>query len=572
MRPRMDPAVRYVPCPEGVYLYGDRGARTMRGARAYEWLSRLEPYLTGELSLAELTADLPAAQRSTVEDMVTLLHEHGFVTDARADLPHTLSPTEMRSYAREIAFLACAIDSPEQRFQRHREARVTVLGAAGYESVTAAVVVAGLRSGWADVRVHCAESAVAELIRRTDQARRDERQRVLVVAEAAGPMDSTAADVVLHIAGTFAEAQTLARACAGVALGQLVIGAEEAWTTEVGDPEDTAVRTCWRRLRAARAQVPVSGPNRWLTGPVPAVLAADLVLGCFRHRTGLAALPAPGPSGPQMTRTDLRTLDMSTHRVVSDAPVDTAEGLLAAAADLVDEYTGVITYFGEGALPQFPLALCRAVIPAREPFTQVFGWGSDRREARVRTLLRALAVHGWLASGGGSDAPHIPAGVAAGLTRAAAIEWGLRQQCEALLRARRPLWAAEPAGEVGRALLDEAGSRLLDQLEVAGCPPRVVDLGGVLGIPAYAVRAGTTAEVVSCAASAQDALRDGLERALLAWQGHAAECCAARVDATEDSADLLDKALREAGFRPLAVDLDGDVTVTHALRVVLDAA
>ncbi|RDI69258.1 hypothetical protein [Nocardia pseudobrasiliensis] len=92
MRPRIDPAVRYVPCPEGVYLHGDRGARTMRGARAYEWLSRLEPYLTGELSLHELTAALPAAQRSTVEDMVTLLHEHGFVTDARADLPHTLSP------------------------------------------------------------------------------------------------------------------------------------------------------------------------------------------------------------------------------------------------------------------------------------------------------------------------------------------------------------------------------------------------------------------------------------------------------------------------------------------------
>ncbi|MGY2063870.1 hypothetical protein ACW9HQ_53980, partial [Nocardia gipuzkoensis] len=166
----------------------------------------------------------------------------------------------------------------------HRAARVLVVDSAGHEAVTAAVVAAGLRTGWADVRVHCAESAVGRLIRDSDRARRDERQRVTVVPDALEPMDATVADVVLHIAATPAAAQALARACVGVAVGQLVIGADEAWITEVGDPEETAVSACWRRMRAARHGVAAPDANRWLTGPVPAVLAANLVLGCFRHR------------------------------------------------------------------------------------------------------------------------------------------------------------------------------------------------------------------------------------------------------------------------------------------------
>ncbi|MEU7143420.1 hypothetical protein ABZ942_28530 [Nocardia sp. NPDC046473] len=601
MRPRLNPAVRYVACPDGVYLFGDRGARTLRGARAFEWLSRLEPYLNGEVELYELTAALTAEQRATVEGMVTALHEHGFVTDAQADIAHHLSAADQRTYAREIAFLGCAIDSPEHRFQRHREGRVTVLGAAGTESVVTAVVAAGLRSGWADVRVVAAEQGRAELVSAIEAARRDERQRVVVATEAA---DLRSADIVLQIASVPAELVASAHAVPeGVSLGQMLIGTDEAWISTVGDPVDNA--SCWKRLRANRKAMDVSVPNRWITGPVPAVLAAHLVLGSFRHRTGLDALPSPTPSGPRLTRVDLRTLNMTTHSVtpipaaaerdsrsVSQRSM-TADDLLAQAGDLVDENTGVITVLDEGNLPQFPLSVCRAVVsdpaavlPAALP--EVLGWGRDQHVARTRTVLRALAVYAWLTAGetatgldlvtgetrtlSAIDAANpLAIGVAAGLTQADAIAWGLRQQCESLLVERRAAWAVLSAVEAHRIPLDESGCRLLQQLDVAGCRTSVVDLGDVLGVPAYAVRTEGGDEVVSCAATAQEAVRDGLARTLLAWQGFPTSCAAATVTTSEDPG-LLAKALHEAGFSPVALLLDSDVTLAHTVRVVLDAA
>ncbi|MFB8281371.1 hypothetical protein [Nocardia colli] len=605
MRPRLDPAVRYVACPEGVYLFGDRGARTLRGARAFDWLSRLEPYLNGELTLDELTAALPAEQRATVEGMVTALHEHGFLTDAQADLPHRLSVADQGIYAREIAFLACAIDSPEHRFERHREGRVTVFGGTGTEAVVTAVVAAGVRSGWADVRVVATEQIGAGLARATEAARRDERQRVLSVA-ALSTADLCDTDVVLQIDSAADELAAFADACPdGVSLGQMLIETDEAWISEVGAPADSAA--CWKRLRANRKAAGASGANRWISGPVPAVLAAHLVLGSFRYRTGLAALPAP--SGPRVARLDLRTLDLTTHSVApihaaaerdpraADGPIAaTPDDLLARAGGLVDQYTGVLSVLDEGNLTQFPLALCRAVvsdpaavIPAEDALAEVVGWGPDQRVARTRTVLRALAVYAWLSVDAAETTTGIDlvtgetrtlstsfaldgaslVGVAAGLTQADAIAWGLRQQCESLLVERRAVWMARPALDAGRMPLDEAGIRLLHQLDLAGCRASVADLGDILGVPAYVVRTEHGDEVVSCAATAPDAIRAGLERALVAWQGHPSSCSAATVATSEDPG-LLAKALSECGFAPVVQLLDSDVTLVHAVRVVLD--
>ncbi|AFU03747.1 hypothetical protein [Nocardia brasiliensis] len=606
MRPRLHPAVRYVACPDGVYLFGDRGARTLRGARAFDWLSRLEPYLNGSFELEELTAALPAEQRSTVEGMVSALHEHGFVTDAQGDLPHHLSEADLRIYAREIAFLACAIDAPEHRFQRHREARVTVLGSAGTERVVTAVVAAGVRSGWANVCVGTAGRAEDEVLRAVDTARRDEHQRVALTPDP----ELRDTDVVLQIADTTAELTSFAQQCPDdVALAQLLIGSEEAWITEAGTPADIS---CWKRLRANRRGPTAPGPNRWLTGPVPAILAAHLVLGVFRHRTGLSALPAPTPGGPRVTRVDLRTLDMTVHRVTPihavaehDSPppgrydnlAATPDELLTRAALLVDEYTGALSAFGEGDLPQFPLSHCRAtvsdpaeVIPFPASLPSVTGWGPDQHTSRTRTVLRALAVHAWLtapaisavdlvtgrtlarpARSARDRANPLAIGVAAGLTRSAAVEWGLRQQCEALLLERRAEWTARSPLADDRIPLDDNGVRLLHQLDVVGSKTTVLDLGDILGVPAYAVRTAHGHEVVSCATTAQDALRGGMERALLAWQGHP-DVCAAATLGTSEHPDLLAKSLREAGFSTVAVELADELALVHCVRVVLDAA
>ncbi|MFI6170698.1 hypothetical protein ACIBCN_28215 [Nocardia sp. NPDC051052] len=616
MRPRLDPAVRYVACPDGVYLYGDRGARTLRGARAFEWLSRLEPYLNGELELDMLTAALPADQRATVEGMVTVLHEHGYLTDAQDDLRHRLSEADQQTYAREIAFLACAIDSPEHRFQRHREGRVTVFGAPGTESVVREVVAAGVRSGWADVRVLAGEWDLVELARAAEAARRDEQQRVVIETPAApAAADFHYTDVVLQISSALDDLAAFVPSCPqGVSLGQMLVGTDEAWISEVGDSVDIAAASCWKRLRANRKGTETRRRNRWVTGPVPAVLAAHMVLSAFRHRTGLATLPTPGASGPRLTRVDLRTLDMTAHRVApihvvaergSQSPqgrggnkiASTLDDLLTKGAGLVDENTGVISVLDEGNLPQFPLSLCRAVVsdpaavvPAGTPLPEVLGWGPDQRVARIGALLRALGMYAWLASDAtarttgldlltgetltlstevASEATNQPAvGVAAGLTQADAISWGLRQQCEALLIERRARWTA-PAVDAHRVPLDEAGGRLLHQLDVAGCRTSVLDLGDILRIPAYAVRTDRGDEVVSCAANGADAVRDGLARTLLAWQGYPAGCTA---PVASEEPGVLVQALDRAGFTPVAMILDSDVTLVHTVRVVLDAA
>ncbi|MEV6279374.1 hypothetical protein [Nocardia sp. NPDC051832] len=587
MRPRMNPAVRYVPCPDGVYLYGDRAARTLRGARAYEWLSRLAPYLDGATDMEDLTAGLPESQRGTVENLVALLHQHGFVTDARTDRPHRLSTAESEVYAREIAFIACAMDSPEYRFQRHREGPVTILSSAGTTAVTAAVIEAGMRSGWVDVRVVAAEpDALAGT-----GGWRDERQRVVVEPGRVTEVDS---GVILQISCVPEELIAGVREYRGreVALGQILVGPDEAWTTEVGHPDDTAAAGAWRRLAGTRHDAVESRPNRWLTGPVPAMLAAHLVLACFRHRTGMDTLPTPGPRVPRLTRLDLRTVEMTQHPVdFRGEPAVTSTDLVGAATELVDEFTGALVEFGEQHLPQFPLALSRAVVsdphrvlPEEVPLPEVFGWGPDPDSAHTRTMLRALALYGWLSAVGqqaGEDlitgetierAPvptsAVPVGLAAGLTRAGALEWGLRQHCEALLTARRPEWSNEPAVPPDSGNEPIAGLR--QQLEVLGHPVTVVDLTELLGISAYAVRAGALPEVVSCAASRETALRDGLERALLAWQGHTSAHCAADPAASANDAELLVKAVHAAGFRPLALELAAPA-IPHLVQVVLDA-
>jgi hypothetical protein len=85
--------------PPGVYLHSDHGSRVIPGAGAYAWLDRLAPYLTGTHALNELTSLLPVDKRATVESLVRLLHQHGFVSDARTDRPPSLTAEEEREYA-----------------------------------------------------------------------------------------------------------------------------------------------------------------------------------------------------------------------------------------------------------------------------------------------------------------------------------------------------------------------------------------------------------------------------------------------------------------------------------------
>ncbi|HET9256563.1 MAG TPA: hypothetical protein VFO16_15385, partial [Pseudonocardiaceae bacterium] len=178
MRPRLGEDVRYVPSPQGAYLHSGAGEATLRGKHSYEWLRRLAPYLSGERELTELTEALPAAARQMVTDLVGMLYQQGFVTDARADHPHTLTETERRTYAAEIAFIRYALDSAEYRFQRYRQAEVMLVGSG---PLLPALVEAALVAGCKTVRATVATAEQAQRLHDAGRrARRDAEQRVEV--------------------------------------------------------------------------------------------------------------------------------------------------------------------------------------------------------------------------------------------------------------------------------------------------------------------------------------------------------------------------------------------------------
>ncbi|TYB45786.1 hypothetical protein FXF51_59995 [Nonomuraea sp. PA05] len=572
MRPQLRNDVRFVESPDGAYVHSDYGACTVRGRQAYAWLARLAPALTGHHTLAELTAHLPGDRRAMVEGLVGRLAEQRFVVDARQAHAHGLSEEESREYAEEIAFVGYALDSPESRFARVRRERLVVMGSG---PLLEALAGACAGTGWRHLTVISPVPDAAG--RAAEAARRDPGQHFRTLAPAA--FAPAAADVVLQVSADPGELVATARACeaAGVVLGQAFAGPGEVWLSQVGQPARTAAESGWHRLVAGR-RFSADLDEDLLVGPVPAVVAAILALGCFSCVTGL-------DTGREraLTRVDLRTLDTLPHRFLphpraaarpgggaeappsgDEAPSLDADALLALTADLVDARTGVLTTLDEQALAQSPLAVCQAtvsdpfgVLPGWTPRPQAFGWGPDQRTARLRCLLAALATYGLLALGpeeegtvwgvelpdgrpravprtvlrltastpatdvprppSGTGTPRSPLGTGAGLSRSGALAAGLRSHCEHLLSTHLPPDAARTGTPITPED-DPAAEALLRQLVLAGEPPRIRDHTSVLGMPAVTLTTPAQETLVSVAATIPDALRDGLERLLLGWQ------------------------------------------------------
>jgi len=658
MRPRLRDDVRYVKCPEGVYVHGLGGACILKGAQTYEWLSRLAPHLTGERTLDELVGPLAVDQRTMVEGLVGVLSKERFIVDVVGDEPHLLDAEEQRVYAAEIAFIRYGLDSAERRFQRVREARITLIGGG---PVASALLEAGLWSGWRNVQVLAPAEQVVALRDVVQRTRRDVKQSVRLQPWPGSSGDehgaenqrltgiADEADVVLQVCSEAGRADliVLSQACvgSGTAVGQVLVGEDEVWLTPVGAPAEVEAESCWRRLAAQRGmEAGTSSGGGWLTGPVPGIVAAALTLSCFSHLTGLDALPAPerAPQPPVLTRVDLRTLVTRTHRVRSHplagpqapnteadaralmdelacgAPVE-AEDLLDRAAGFIDARTGLLGVLDEEDLAQVPLSVCRAsvsdpygVLPAWAPAPTVTGWGNDQPTARLRALLAALATYGTLTPGPvpeqrwgldlatgalravaatmvypvlrGAPLPYrAPVGAAAGRCWNDAVAAGLRAHSEALLaqhsngggRDFPQLDVAEVIAEIA----DEQATDLLLLLQAADQQVSVDDLSGILGLPAFAFRADANADpmVLTCAATAAEALRDGLERTLLFWQaraeGRPAPWTSAGLWPVERPGDpgadprrrALTGALRLAGHVPVAVPITQD----HQARSLL---
>ncbi|MFB9477382.1 hypothetical protein ACFFR3_48475 [Nonomuraea salmonea] len=500
MRPQLRDDVRFVECPDGAYVHSDYGACTLRGRQAYAWLTRLAPALTGHHTLGELTANLSGDRKAMVERLVGQLAEWRFVVDARQAGAHGLSEMELGAYAEEIAFIGYALDSPEERFERIRRARLALVGAG---PLLEALAEACVGSGWRHVTVIASSSERDgfERVRRVaDAARRDPLQEIRTLSLSGGIRAiAESADIVLQVSADLDELVAAARACeaAGIVLGQVLVRPAEVWVGPVGRPSETAAESGWQRLAGLPAASPAPPGEDLLMGPVPTVVAAIVALACFSRVTGLDT-----GSERELIRVDLRTLDTLPHRFLahprasgvqgggSDAVEELAEalaahdgvpaaekavaavevdGLLALTAELVDSRLGVLGMLEEGALVQSPVAVCRAVVsdplgvlPGWAPAREAFGWGADQRTARLRCLLAALATYGVLAlrtEGEGSvrgvalpdglpcgvrftglrtlqDGSGPPVGTGAGLSWMEAVAAGLRAHCEDLLRGR----------------------------------------------------------------------------------------------------------------------------------------
>lgn len=637
MRPLLRDHVWYAKAPDGAYIHGMGGACTLKGAQTYDWLDRLAPHLTGEHTLDELVAALTGEQRTMVRGLVSTLVEQQFVVDVDGvdDRSHTLDAQEQEIYAAEIAFVRFGLGSAGWRFQQLREARIGVIGAG---PVLSEVLQAGLWSGWRHTRV-VAPPAEAQFL--GDAAtRRDDRQELRVESSRGAirewlPEFVSQVDVVLQVSSDVSRAELIAvaREChrSGTTLGQVLVDPSEAWLVPVGPPSHTAPESCWRRLAGRTGSA-----DNWLIGPVPGLLAAQLVLSCFNHLTGLDTLPQPShiPALPLLTHVDLGTLVTRSHQVqvhprdeargqeapatleelTARPPVD-AERLLDRATSIVDARTGLLRLLAEDELGQVPLSVCRAKVsdpcgvlsPWALPPT-VHGWGVDRQTARLRAVLAALAAYGTLtipsepedvwgidlvtgaprrvpaavafpALDGATSPYRAPVGAAAAVTWQDAVAAGLRDHCKVILGDvdRTDHTAADLAGLVAEAE-DDRVTELHGLLRAIGLEVAVEDLSDRLRLPAYSLRVGADDHVITCAATIGDALHDGLERVLLRWQaGLRPRGTYQPLRPTEGSGvtEFVD-ALRRHGQVPVVVPIARDPVarelLPHVVQVVLQRA
>lgn len=606
MYPRMRTGIFFTPTTEGdgVLLTNGSEVVSFLGASTYAWLDRLSPHLDGSHSVAELTAGLPPAPRQMVEKLVGALHDAGLVRDVSQDLAHCLTSDELEQYAAEIAFIEAFHTSPALRFQRYRETRIAVIGSG---AVFAAAVEGALLTGAArlsarptpdgDPGGRVVERAVGERLDElgAEAWRRDPGQRLesaaLDPADPVAVRDAVeAADLVLYAADRTDPGALHALDAVCLDLGRTLIPvtlyADEAWVgpTCAADRPGTRWESLWLRL-GERPDGAVE-PTRFLTGPVPGIVANHLVFRAFEHVTGAVEARAPDEARSERAsgavRLDLETLQTSAHKLAphplargaaaggaaerrirdlaDGAPVDAAE-LAARVVPLTDARLGVLSPVSEAHLEQFPLRVVGvAVTDPHQPGTRftVWGAGSDFPQAQDAALRHGLAAHAvrsaamtmradsvrgvdlldgadravaarqvFVPAGDDAAPGALPVGTAGAATWEAAVEQGLLDH---ILRGAPAGAAPEAVDRRTTARLDQsaAARRFVDLLEASGETLTAHTVDAPEGVHLYAFRLGAALEGLvehGAGFTAAEAVEAGLGRLLLAWQARNAGQC-----------------------------------------------
>lgn len=389
VRPKLRHDVVFLDAPAGAYLRGPDTAFLIKGRSAFRWLTSLSPYLTGEHTLAQLTATLDQAQRQTVLTLVRALLARGFAKDA-GDRTEVAEPVARR-FAPQIEFVDHFTDDPTSRFLRFHQARVALVGG----GATLLAAASGLlRNGCLQLDLHPDDepSRYAEALRpEVATLRADGLAAEVRVHE--GPVDPTGVDAVVHCTDRtgLPRLAELARACHrdGPLLVPVLIDDERALVGPTVEPGRTP---CWlcAQLRLTAGAPAAEAADFWrhlavgagpdVPAPLPEVTARMLgnaaAFDLFRVLTGALA----PDTGDSVLLLDRSTLESTRERVLphpacpvcravdvpsSTRPADSEDETYQRAQALVSPNAGVFTRFVDDPLEQAPLKTARLRLPGR---------------------------------------------------------------------------------------------------------------------------------------------------------------------------------------------------------------
>lgn len=640
MRPRLRDDVYLAPLPEGAFLLSHRGPVVFSGASIHAWIARLVPHLDGRSTLEALTSGQPPERAAMVHRVVAALREQGLVVDADADRPHELSPAEAERFAAELAVVGALSDAPAAGLRRYLDSRVLLVGAGrGVAALAEAMEQSGPRRcdvlevagalpaeriAEADVVLRIAEGDAPASDRPLDRACADAGvpmlQAVVCGEEAwlgpvggdapvpweaawrrlrsAPPQGGPLTDVTATLVASRL-AQEAFRRVTGVAAGSarpslIRIDLQTLGSERHGFLPHPFTRAA-RCATAGEFLEAVEGIRR-----APRLEEEELsrrVMACIDGRLGvLGEVTERG-----FVQMPLRVAEVTVANPVGPAPAFTliAAGPDAATARRRAALRGLAAYGCRQVDPRRLLArgdgtpllagpaatdgaaLDRAWVDLAAGRLSAQVWGLRLHDGAPRPVDVAAAFPALIRPGAGWGP--VPSGVAAGYDWGEAIEAALLDHC--LGRALAEVTTAGPPYPelaVDSVALDPIGARYRAMLETVGERPTVYDVTGSLGVPALAFCVGPRTVAYACALHAADALREGWERVLLAYQAREHDqpeyappevpplAAPRRGDRTGPppapvEADGLVAALRAGGAVPVAVPLDHDPEVSRIL-------
>jgi hypothetical protein len=146
VRPRLRHDVVFTDTGSGVLVHTGGEGVVVKGAAAYVFAARLAPFLTGERTVDDLCAALPAGRRDSVTAFVRTLLDHGFARDIWP-APRTAVDED---FAAQLSFIEHYRDDAAESLLRFSTAKVLVTGTG---PITAATSDSLIRNGLRDVTI-----------------------------------------------------------------------------------------------------------------------------------------------------------------------------------------------------------------------------------------------------------------------------------------------------------------------------------------------------------------------------------------------------------------------------------